>query len=93
MKIHFTVATLAALTLAPAGAMAGSDKAVGQLDNSWGDLTKDAATEDGRAHGGHSSDPAGDGPGNDNRVGLANVTGNKGDMAATTSFIDSVVNP
>ena len=90
------ITATAALALTAGLAMAGSHKSPpGQLDTNWGELTSDAIAN-GFPQGAHSSDPSGDGHGpgtaDEPRAGLANVV-NKGDMAATTNLIDSLLNP
>ena len=94
MKVILT--TTAALALSTTLAMAGSSKTPpGQLDTNWGELTS-GAIKNGFKQGPHASDPSGDGHGpgtaDEPRAGLANVV-NKGDMAATTELIDSLLNP
>ena len=56
---------------------------------SWGELTRQAvAAEGGRALGAHAADPNPAEEGNETpRTGLANVTGNRGDLAATIDLI------
>ena len=55
-------------------------------DITWGEVTSTLINEFDWDQGGHARDPNGDGPGNDDRGGLANVV-NQGDMQATTEFI------
>jgi hypothetical protein len=79
------VAALVGLGAAPAAAAPPSC--------SWGELTAYAIHEvEGWDQGRHSADPSGDGPGPEDRVGLANVTG-KGDLAGTCVLIDSLLRP
>jgi hypothetical protein len=89
MKTYLKASLVAALLIAPTLTLAASDKAVGQLDKSWGDLTKEAVAG-GFEQGPHSSDPSGDGHGpgtaDESRAGLGNVV-ERGNMAATTEFI------
>lgn len=78
-----TLSLTALIVLSASVATAGPPVTSAAIECNWGKLTAESAPL-----GDHSSDPNGDGPGNDNRVGLANVI-ELGNLQATCEFIEA----
>ncbi len=95
MKIRTTI--ISAAMLFSGGVLAGPPEHAGPpvssvaIECNWGTLTMESILEDDFDQGGHSSDPSGDGPGREDRVGLANVL-ERGNLQATCEFIEDILN-
>ncbi len=88
-----TLTILGVFFLAPAAFAGPGDLPDAVPSCNWGELTSTAITEEGFDQGTHAADPSGDGLGPEDRVGLPNLGGGKGDLVATCQLVDGILHP